>query len=99
MGGPLDGIRVLDLGDGPVAGMATMVLGDFGADVVKVEAPGGDPGRTLANAPLWLRGKQTVRLDPAAARDAARLRQLALAADVLVTTRSEAEDATRGYSY
>ena len=42
---PLDGIRVLDLSIGPVGGVATMVLGDFGADVIKVEPPGGDPGR------------------------------------------------------
>ena len=38
----LEGIRVLDLSTGPVGGIATMVLGDFGADVVKVEPPGGD---------------------------------------------------------
>ena len=45
--GPLDGVRVIDLshyGAGPVA---SMVLGDLGADVIKVEGPGGDPMRRV----------------------------------------------------
>src|SRR4029453_4854628 len=55
----LEGIRVVDITSGPVGGIATMVLADFGADVVKVEPPGGDRFRALAAAPLWLRGKRT----------------------------------------
>ena len=50
---PVD-LRVSDLSSGPVGGMATMVLADFGADVVKVERPGGDPLRSLPSAPMWL---------------------------------------------
>ena len=45
MAGPLDGVKVVEIGlfqQGPVAGMR---LGDLGADVVKVESRGGDPGR------------------------------------------------------
>ena len=52
--------------------MATMVLADFGADVVKVEAPGGDRFRSLAAAPLWLRGKRSVTADLATADGLAR---------------------------
>ena len=83
---PLNDLRVLDLSIGPVGGMATMMLADFGADVVKVEPPGGDPLRSLGNSPLWLRGKRSVELDlnvPAGRQEAARL---ARAADVVVTT-------------
>jgi len=70
--GPLDGIRVLELGSfiaGPFAGQ---LLGDFGADVVKVEAPGdGDPmrrwGVTRDGASLWwptiARNKRSIVLD------------------------------------
>ena len=45
MAGPLEGVRVVEITmfqQGPVAGMR---LGDLGADVIKIEAPGGDPGR------------------------------------------------------
>jgi crotonobetainyl-CoA:carnitine CoA-transferase CaiB-like acyl-CoA transferase len=61
--GPLTDIRVVDLSSGPVGGIATMILADFGADVIKVERPGGDPFRFVTNAPLWLRGKRSVELD------------------------------------
>ena len=39
----LEGLRVVDVTTGPVGGMATMVLADFGADVIKVEPPGRRP--------------------------------------------------------
>ena len=45
MAGPLDGVKVVEIGlfqQGPVAGMR---LGDLGADVIKVESRAGDPGR------------------------------------------------------
>lgn len=58
-----EGLRILDLTTGPAGGLASMILADFGADVVKVERPGGDPYRTLAAAPMWLRGKRSVELD------------------------------------
>ena len=80
----LEGIRVVDLTTGPVGGMATMVLADFGADVVKVEPPGGDRFRSLAAAPLWLRGKRSVTLDLATAAGRADLHRLVPTADVLV---------------
>jgi crotonobetainyl-CoA:carnitine CoA-transferase CaiB-like acyl-CoA transferase len=82
----LAGVRVLDLSTGPVGGLATTVLADFGADVVKLEPPGGDRFRSLAAAPLWLRGKRSVELD--LTRDAGRdrLARLAEGADVLVVS-------------
>jgi crotonobetainyl-CoA:carnitine CoA-transferase CaiB-like acyl-CoA transferase len=60
---PLDGVRVTDVSTGPVGGLATMVLADFGADVIKLEPPGGDRFRALPSSPLWLRGKRSVVLD------------------------------------
>jgi crotonobetainyl-CoA:carnitine CoA-transferase CaiB-like acyl-CoA transferase len=81
---PLSGIRVLDLGSGPVAGVATAVLADFGADVVKLEPPGGERFRALAASPLWLRGKRSVTADLRSAEGRALAQRLARACDVLV---------------
>lgn len=44
--GPLQGMRVLELGQLVAGPQAGMLLGWFGAEVIKVEPPGGDPLRT-----------------------------------------------------
>lgn len=73
-GPPLRGLRVLELGNLLAAPCAGMVLADLGAEVVKVEAFGGDPARELQTAafsgsgtsPTFLafnRGKRSLALD------------------------------------
>ncbi len=96
MPGLLDDIRVLDLSEGPVGGLATMTLADFGADVIKVERPGGDPWRALANAPVWLRGKRSVVLDLRAEEGREALARLAADADVAVTAMRPGKAAALG---
>ena len=92
--GPLEGLRVLELGQliaGPFCGQ---VLADFGAEVVKVEPPGaGDPMRQWGRPdsegrPVWwdviARGKKSVALDLRTPEGQAALRALAVQADILI---------------
>ena len=46
---PLAGLRVLDISSFIAAPAAAVVLGDWGADVIKIESPDGDPNRTIMN--------------------------------------------------
>jgi crotonobetainyl-CoA:carnitine CoA-transferase CaiB-like acyl-CoA transferase len=82
----LRGLRVLDLSNGPAAGLATMHLADFGADVLRIERSDAHPLDQLPAAPMWLRGKATLQLNLDDAADLARFHALAAGADVLVTS-------------
>lgn len=91
--GPLDGVRVLDLTSVVLGPVATQVLADFGADVIKVESPEGDLMRAngvskhagMSSIYLTLnRNKRSMVLDLKLEQDKAVLRQLIEKADVLV---------------
>ena len=86
--GPLTGLVVLELGRFVAAPLAGRLLGDWGADVIKVEAPGGDPmrwgpvGERPGLSPQFSsfnRSKRSVTLDLKS--DAGRNALLALLAD------------------
>ncbi len=90
----LDGVRVVDMAT-VVAGPGTAkYFADFGADVIKVEAPSGDPARRMGwtasgdtDSLFWKilsRGKRCITLDLKDPAGHARMRQLLDSADVLV---------------
>ena len=91
---PLAGIRVVDAATILAGPFAASVLGEFGADVVKVEQPGvGDPMRRLGSAsPVgdtwwWLsdtRNKRSVEVDLRSEAGAEQFRSLVERADVLI---------------
>jgi len=92
--GALAGVRVVELSGNIAAQFAARLLGDFSAQVLKIESPAGDPlrseGPSVPGAPHsalfeylnW--NKQSLQLDPAEAADADVLATLLQGADVLV---------------
>src|SRR5262245_34098348 len=83
MSSVLDGIRVIDFGQyiaGPLTGM---LLADQGADVIRVEPPGGLRWDTPANA-TWNRGKRSITLHLKQPDDLAVATQLLASADVVI---------------
>jgi crotonobetainyl-CoA:carnitine CoA-transferase CaiB-like acyl-CoA transferase len=97
MAGPLSGMRVVELGFWVAGPSAGGVLADWGAEVVKIEPPTGDPFRGLymsvsgvevpANPPFELdnRGKRSIALDLSTAEGRAIADALLDGADVFVT--------------
>jgi len=84
MAGVLSGLRVLDLSWGIAGPMAAMLLGDNGADVIKIEPPGGDPYRNQLGYKVWQRGKRSAIYDLKNAADKSAFLDLVKTADVLV---------------
>ncbi|SDR16875.1 CaiB/BaiF CoA transferase family protein [Thermostaphylospora chromogena] len=86
---PLDGVRVLDLATLFAGPTAAMLLGDFGADVIKVEHPSRpDPSRGHGPGGLWWkmlgRNKRTMTLDLSTPEGQDLLVELARRADVII---------------
>src|SRR6476620_540144 len=90
---PLENIRVVELGQLIAGPVAAKILGDFGADVIKIEPPGaGDPLRTWRlmhdGTSLWWqvqsRNKRSVTIDLRSDDGQAIVRSLLSEADVLI---------------
>lgn len=92
--GPLAGIRVLEFGSLLAGPLCARILGDFGADVIKVESPGsGDPLRQWGQEPfhgrdmLWTiyaRNKRSITIDLRRPEGQALVRDLVRRGDILV---------------
>ena len=79
-----DGITVLDFTSGRAGGVATMVMSDFGAEVIKVEPPGGEKFRRSPGSIQWNRGKKSIVLDLKTQDGRDNARELAQISDVVV---------------
>src|ERR671935_3105550 len=94
---PLDGIRVIDAASFIAGPVAATVMADFGADVIKIEPPGGDTYRHRTGGPgvpespynyRWIvdnRSKRGLALDLRRTDGQAVLHRLVAATDVFVT--------------
>ncbi|HTY26576.1 MAG TPA: CoA transferase, partial [Mycobacterium sp.] len=84
MAGPLHGLRVVELagiGPGP---HAAMILGDLGADVVRVERPGKGPGIPTKGSDYLLRNRRSVAANLKSEEDRDLVLRLIAKADVLI---------------
>src|SRR5712691_11772268 len=81
--GALDGLRVVDFGQYIAGPLVSQMLGDHGADVVRIDPPGGPRWRAPANAVLQ-RGKRSVVLDLRESSNLTTARTLIASADVVV---------------
>jgi len=106
--GPLAGIRVIDLTINVLGPVSTQILGDMGADVIKVEAPAGDdmrrigPARSEGMGAFFLnmnRNKRSIVLDLKQAASRATLLSLVETADVFVHSMRPSAVERLGISY
>lgn len=79
----LEGVRVIDFGQYMAGPMAAMLLGDQGADVIRIDPPGGPRWNTPANA-TWNRNKRSIVLDLKKKADRETACKLIATADVVI---------------
>jgi crotonobetainyl-CoA:carnitine CoA-transferase CaiB-like acyl-CoA transferase len=107
MGGVLEGVRVLEVSMWAMVPATGAILAEWGADVLKVEGPHGDPVRGLVTAgitpdgprytwEMWNRGKRAIALDLNDLGAHAIVHQLAAEADVFLTSILPAQRAKLG---
>jgi crotonobetainyl-CoA:carnitine CoA-transferase CaiB-like acyl-CoA transferase len=92
----LDGIRVIDCSENMAGAVAALLLAEAGADVIKVERPGGDPTRSSLGFLTWNRSKRSVVLDVDTAPGQSDLHRLLDTADVLIHTFGPAAAVRKG---
>jgi len=92
-----DGLRVIDATQGIGGPYTSMLLADHGADVIKVEPPGGDRQRGTPAFHVVNRGKRSVVLDLETEAGRADLRRLVAGADVFLYDWAPGEDARLGF--
>jgi len=99
--GPLAGIRILEVGHMLAGPYATMLLADLGAEVTKIEPPGGDISRQVGDSYFASlnRGKRSVCLDLTSAAGQARLHELVPGAHALLVNLKPSAIHRLGLSY
>ena len=99
MAGPCTGLTVLDFSLGMPGALCTLVMADYGAEVIKVEPPGGDPFRFQPAWISWNRGKKGIVLDLDTEEGREQAIRLAGEADALVESFRPGDMADWGLSY
>ena len=94
MAGPLDGVRIIEIGQALAGPLAGVIMADLGADVIKVEKPDGGDDARLWGPPFVdgdsvsfhsnNRAKRSITLDIKSAADVEKLKTLVRDADILI---------------
>jgi crotonobetainyl-CoA:carnitine CoA-transferase CaiB-like acyl-CoA transferase len=95
----LAGIRILDLTRGIAGPAGILLLAEHGADVVKVEPPGGDPYRNYPGYRAWNRSRRSVALDLKSPEGKEQFLELLGTADVLAESFRPGAMAALGLDY
>lgn len=93
------GARIIDLTQGMAGALTTMILADYGAEVIRLEPPGGDPWWELPAYRLWNRGKKSVELDWSSEQGRDQARGLIRGADIFIESLRPGEAGRRGLGY
>lgn len=80
----LGDLRIVEIGEGMAVQVAGLMLSELGAEVLKVERPGGDPARGTALFANWNRGKKSLVLDLGTPEGLAALNERLAGADALL---------------
>src|SRR5436309_5761301 len=101
---PLSELRVVEIGSGDALGYCGKLFSDFGAEVIKIEPPGGDPARNIpplvdsghgrreSGTFAWLNtNKRSITADLDSAHAVEKIRKLLSTADLLLDGRPPAE--------
>lgn len=80
----LHDLRIVEIGEGQAVQVAGLLLSELGADVLKIERPGGDPARGQATFANWNRGKRSLIADMDNAEGLAEVMDRLADADVLL---------------
>jgi crotonobetainyl-CoA:carnitine CoA-transferase CaiB-like acyl-CoA transferase len=95
----LEGVRVLDLTTGIAGPLGVLLLAEHGADVIKVEPPGGLRDRDREEHRVWDRSRRSVTIDFATEEGREQLRKLAAVSDVLVESFAPGTMGRHGLGY
>ena len=99
MAGVLDDVKVLDLSWGISGPMTGMLLADHGADVTRIERPGGDPFAGMLGYKVWHRGKKNAVFNFKDKGDLALFKKLVADADVLIESMTPGKMDALGLGY
>ena len=95
----LEGLRVVDFSQGMAGPLMTMILADYGAEVIRVEPAEGDPWWQHPAYLVWNRGKKSVDIDVRTAAGAEQALRLMASADLVVESFKPGLADARGVGY